>query len=264
MGLIKITFDSASVTSKQDADVNHFLAGNQNGIIKSLGGNCAASTSNNYINFQAGYVQAYGRRVYVEAGTRISISLDGNAYGYVFVKVDLGNNAATLEKRESTSSWPTLTQEDLRNGGLIFELPLVRYTKTASSLTLDTTWSPTLITNDKDYIDSKITTLKSDTASAFGTGFASSPTVSGKYRYFSGLTLSKLQKAVIGIKIGDDIVFCPGSSIAGGSVTSLNYSYYGTRYSLYVEWLTSAKLCITVGENDHTIKCLYFFYHGGY
>ena len=54
--------------------------------------------SNNYISFQAGYVQVYGRRIYVESGTKISVSLDGTAYGYVIIKIDLGNNAITLEK----------------------------------------------------------------------------------------------------------------------------------------------------------------------
>ncbi|MCQ2749866.1 MAG: hypothetical protein MJ246_08020, partial [Clostridia bacterium] len=92
MAIIKITFDSASVTSKQDADLNHFLVNKQNGRITGILGGITPSTSNNYISFTSGYVQVYGRRVFVEASTKIAISLDGSAYGYVFLAFDLANN----------------------------------------------------------------------------------------------------------------------------------------------------------------------------
>ena len=145
MALIKITFDNASVTSKQDADCNHFLTNKQSGVIDGILGRCQPSISNSYIQFQSGYVQVYGRRVFVESGTKIAISLDGNAYGYVYIKFDLGNNKATLEKKEASGSYPTLTQQDLMNGGLIYEFPLTRYQKTTSSITLDSSWSVPLI-----------------------------------------------------------------------------------------------------------------------
>lgn len=145
MALIKITFDNASVTSKQDADCNHFLANKQNGVVDGILGRCQPSISNSYIQFQSGYVQVYGRRVFVESGTKIAISLDGNAYGYVIIKFDLGNNAVTLEKKEASSGYPTLTQNDLMNGGLIYEFPLTRYQKTTSSITIDSSWSVPLI-----------------------------------------------------------------------------------------------------------------------
>ena len=145
MALVKITFDNASVTSKQDADCNHFLANKQSGVIDGILGRCQASISNSYIQFQSGYVQVYGRRVFVESGTKIQIALDASAYGYVFIKIDLGNNAVTLEKKEASSSYPTLTQNDLMNGGLVYEFPLARYQKTTSSITLDSSWSVPLI-----------------------------------------------------------------------------------------------------------------------
>ncbi len=145
MALVKITFDNASVTSKQDADCNHFLANKQSGVIDGILGRCQASISNSYIQFQSGYVQVYGRRVFVESGTKIQIALDASAYGYVFIKIDLGNNAVTLEKKEAFSSYPTLTQNDLMNGGLVYEFPLARYQKTTSSITLDSSWSVPLI-----------------------------------------------------------------------------------------------------------------------
>ena len=146
MALIKITFDSASVTSKQDADINHFCVSSQNGVFAWVLGRCLPSYANNYITFQSGYVQVYGRRIFVEAGTKIGVALDKTAYGYVFIKIDLSDNSVTLDKKENTSTWPSLTQEDLRNGGLIYEFPLCRYTKTTSSFTLDTSFAaPTIV-----------------------------------------------------------------------------------------------------------------------
>ena len=140
MGLIKITFDDARVTSKDDADYYHHLASKKNGILDGVLGKCVPSVSNSNISFQSGYVQVYGRRVYVESGTRMAITLDGNAKGYVYIKYDLGNNAVTLEKKESTN-FPTLREDDLMNGGLIYEFPIAKYQKTASSLTLVDGWS---------------------------------------------------------------------------------------------------------------------------
>ena len=168
MAIQKITFDAASVSSKMDADINHFLTSNKNGIFYGILGRCHASVSNNYISFQAGYAQVYGRRIYVESGTKISVSLDGSAYGYVIIKIDLGNNTITLEKKEASSAYPSLTQNDLMNGGLIYEFPLCRYTKTSSSITLDGNYTPPYIYNDQTNINSKGTQVKNDISSDYG------------------------------------------------------------------------------------------------
>ena len=77
MGLVKITFDGSSVSSKQDADINYHVTGLvAAGIIRGLGKELQCSVSNNYITFKDGYVQIYGRRIYVEEGSSVYISLD--------------------------------------------------------------------------------------------------------------------------------------------------------------------------------------------
>ena len=168
MGLLKITFDDARVTSKDDADYYHHLAGKKNGVLDGILGKCVPSVSNSNISFQSGYVQVYGRRVYVESGTRMAITLDGNAKGYVYIKYDLGNNAATLEKKES-SNFPTLREDDLMNGGLIYEFPLAKYQKTASSLTLVDGWSAPKIRILEELIteaEGRVTTIANAAQSA--------------------------------------------------------------------------------------------------
>lgn len=147
MALQKITFDGASVTSKKDADLNHHLGGLiPAGIISGLGNECSVSVANNYITFQDGYVQVYGRRIYVEAGSQVYVSLDSTKYGYVVVEVNLSSNTVNLKTIETTStSYPTLTQQDLSKTGTLYQFPIAKYKKTTSSITLTSGFTPTYI-----------------------------------------------------------------------------------------------------------------------
>lgn len=249
MGVIKITFDSASVTSKQDADINHFLVGSQNGIFAWVLGRCLASTSNNYINFQSGYVQAYGRRVFVEAGTKIAISLDGQAYGYVVVRINLGDNAVTLEKKESSSSWPSLTQEDLQNGGLIYEIPLTRYTKTTSSLTLDTSYSPPQILSDYVRASNLCDSLENRMASKYGDvwDFVADHSYGNTY-IFTGITTSNASRGIGSVYVGGcSVVFSTDAVSGSGGV--IYYYYSGRERSLSMQ-LTYQGLYIEASDGS--------------
>lgn len=147
MALQKITFDGASVTSKKDADLNHHLGGLiPAGIISGLGSECSVSVANNYITFQDGYVQVYGRRIYVEAGSQVYVSLDSTKYGYVVVEVNLSSNTVNLKTIETTStSYPTLTQQDLSKTGTRYQFPIAKYKKTTSSITLTSGFTPVYI-----------------------------------------------------------------------------------------------------------------------
>lgn len=147
MALQKITFDGASVTSKKDADLNHHLGGLvPAGIISGLGSECSVSVANNYITFQDGYVQVYGRRIYVEAGSQVYVSLDSTKYGYVVVEVNLSSNTVSLKTIETIStSYPTLIQQDLSKSGTRYQFPIAKYKKTTSSITLTSGFTPTYI-----------------------------------------------------------------------------------------------------------------------
>lgn len=138
MGLVKITFDGSSVSAKQDADINHYLGGLvPAGIIRGLGDELQITSSNNYIYFKSGYVQIYGRRIYVEPNSNVYISLDSTKYGYVVIQVNLSSNSVSLTKLEtSSSSYPSLTQQNLLNGGTIYQMPIAKYSKTTTSLTI--------------------------------------------------------------------------------------------------------------------------------
>lgn len=139
MAIIKLTFDGSLNTAKQDAYFNYYLTNKQNGIVKGLGNEVAATASNGTITFKDGFVSIYGRRVYVENGTSIKISLDSTKYGYVILKVNTAKNEASIETKEGTSLiYPSLTQQNLLDDDGIYEQALCSYYKTSSSLTIHT------------------------------------------------------------------------------------------------------------------------------
>src|SRR5574344_1779902 len=113
MAVVKLTFDGSLNTAKQDAAFNHYIASGQIGIVKGLGGEVVATSSNSRITFSDGYVMAYGRKVYIEEGTSIDITLDSSACGYVVVSIDTSQNKVTLHTKEKSSGYPALTQDNL-------------------------------------------------------------------------------------------------------------------------------------------------------
>lgn len=248
MGLIKITFDSASVTSKQDADLNHFLANKQNGRVSGVLNGVTPSTSNNYISFTSGYVQVYGRRVYVEPGTKIAISLDGSAYGYIYIAFDLSNNTATLNKRENASSYPTLTQEDLMNGGYLYELPIARYTKTSSSLTLDSSYTAPYIKTAETIATEKANNVLNTCASRYGSVYQGTGVVSYGTSYkFTSITTSNALNGMGSVYINGCTVLFNTDSISGSG--GVVYYYYNGQKSLSMQ-LTSGGLYIQSSEGS--------------
>ena len=88
MGLVKLTFDGANNTAKMDAYISAFLTSYENGVVNGLGDSCKFTIANGNITFSSGVVSIYGRRVYVEAGTVVSVGLDSNKYGYVILNIN--------------------------------------------------------------------------------------------------------------------------------------------------------------------------------
>lgn len=249
MGLIKITFDSASVTSKQDADLNHFLANKENGRISGILGGVTPSTSNNFISFTAGYLQVYGRRVFVENGTKISISLDGNAYGYVYVAFNLGDNTVSLEKRESATTYPTLTQEDLLNGGLLYELPIARYTKTSSALVLDTTYIAPLIRTSEAIANAAAESALNTAANRYGAVYQNFYTEKKTTYYrFKDINTSNASNGVGSVYLGGAVVVFPTTGYKGSSYV-ISYYYSGRERTLSVE-IHSDGLYLTASDGS--------------
>ena len=136
MGIQKITFDGSNVTSRVDADLYHYLFSKDVGILKGLRQECLFTLANNTITFLDGYVSIYGRIVYIENQTTVSITPDSSKYGYVVLAVDTTANTVQINTKEAVETYPTLTRTDLQTLDGVYELALCAYQKTTTSVTL--------------------------------------------------------------------------------------------------------------------------------
>ena len=144
MAIRKITFNNMNVSSEDDSYL-YYLIFNSSGILKGIKNNCSYSCISNRIIFQSGYVSIYGRLIFIEDSTEISIPLNSTAYGYVVLLVNTGTDEVTLTTEESETEYPTLQQDNLSKGVGIYKFPLVKYTKTTVSLVIDEMFSPNYI-----------------------------------------------------------------------------------------------------------------------
>lgn len=263
MALVKITFDGSSVTAKQDADINYHLTGLvASGIIKGLGSELSYSSSNNYITFNDGYVQIYGRRIYVETGTRVYISLDSSKYGYVIISVNLANNTASIGVAEASNDYPTLTQQNLATGGTIYQMPIAKYRKTTTSITLDTSFQ-------RNYIETPLSVANSGYERAVNKikniykYRLLTPVNRGNNMYeydFSGLELSR---SIVFVAFNRSIFFpLPGGFITNHSIATLYVRYLGTDYSVSIEYLPGQQVLISTGTSYLRVDYFYFYQYG--
>ena len=129
------------------------------------------------------------------------------------------------------------------NGGLIYELPLCRYTKTSSSITLDSSYTPPYIYNDQTKINEKGTAVLSEASSRYGPVYDGWSTLSyGTCYVFDGITTSNAYDGIISLYVGGtNVLFC-GASV-GGSGGIVHYRYNGQDCTLSCQ-LTSSKLYV--------------------
>lgn len=265
MGLVKITFDGSSVSAKQDADINYHINGMvADGVLKGLGNGLTVSTSNNYIIFSSGYVQIYGRRIFVEQDTQIYISLDSTKYGYVIIDVDLATNSVNLSKVESSSGYPTLTTQNLSTGGTKYQMAIAKYSKTSSSLTLDTSFKPTQIDTPLSVANSgydrAVSYFKNNSYFYGGTLYQSIQTmILSPTRHSQKNNTFFFAKMSTGQLIG-----FPGSGFSGLSGYSCSYNDGGTTYTVGIDYSESSRtIYFTCSNKNHYVKNCYGLVFGG-
>lgn len=238
MGLRKITFDGSEVLAKDDADVfYHLFSLTPAGIIKGLYSDVAVTAGNNLITLAKGVVCVYGRLILVEANTQIAISLDSIKNGYVVLQVDIPNNLVTLVKLETASGYPVLTQNNLHTTSGIYQFPLARYKKTATSLTLETDFIPTKIEPSGSLITSLDTSLKAYVESNYGVVYLY-PYNSDNNIYKYELNTLNLAKClfVVRLRSGTSIIF-PGRTVSSSSLTNISYQQFQVNYYFVIEYV---------------------------
>lgn len=251
MGVQKITFDTSSVSAKVDADIYNFLLSDDTGIFQNFKNSVSYTLSSNVITFKDGYVSIYGRLLYIENDTQITIATDSSRYGLVVLGVNTTNNSATIYTKEATSSYPALTKTNLLNGNGLYELVLCAYSKTTSYVTLDSDYQRLYIVNYK----TQISELKTYINTRFIPNSISPTKVSNGVYRVSNLSSQILQRSIIQVIIGGTtVVTIPGVQIfiVVGSNTSTTYRHNGADYSLYFSY-AAGDLNISCGATNHTI-----------
>lgn len=164
MALINYTSPNVNNTATSDA-IKHFGQIGASGIFKIENATLSSTNSSGTITFSKGYVSIQGRFLEMEQGTTFNVSLTGGAYGYVCIKYDWQLQEATIINVEATDDYPTLTQSNMiaTNDGEYY-LPICKYTKTSTSLTL-------IDLEDEYYIEAYVDRLKSLEARVDAMGF---------------------------------------------------------------------------------------------
>lgn len=259
MGIQKITFDGATVSAKVDADVYHFLFSHSVGILSGIKNNINYTLANNIITFLDGYVAVYGRLIYIENNTQISISPDSNKLGFVVLGVNTSTNEVSIYLKEQASSYPTLTQNNLVDGNGLYEFVLCAYSKTQTAVVLDRAYGRIFISS----VDTRIEELKNKLRNDMSPKeFQATKISNGVYR-ITGVRSDMLMRSVIYIVVGSNrVVTLPGILMfqGVGSAFSISYEYASTTYSMYISYV-GGNLTMTCSSTSHTVSKVIIFEH---
>lgn len=256
VGLQKVTFDGANVTSKIDADLYHFLFSNSIGIIEGLKNSVSFSLSNKTITFQDGYISIYGRIIYVEGGTSINILTDSSRYGCVVVGINTANNSVSLYTKEQSGSYPSLVTTHLPTVDGLYEFPLCAYTKNTTTVTLVQNFTRTMIRPVQHAID----VAKSEVINDLSYKRITFNYVQmGVYRFT--INYNDLINGLLIVMMGSSHpIVVPGAFMftGSGSVRTITYNYFGSVYSLRLSYLNGA-ITLTCGDTYHWITSIHLY-----
>lgn len=134
-----ITFSEQLITSANFAHFMYTFLNHANGVTKG----CGLSQSNGKIYVQKGYFMAYGRMVQVTGVEEIPSPevLSGQLYCKVVFEIDLSKentaeefNQGYFKTLTGTGGYPGVTQQDLDNGGTVYQMPWCQYIKQAGGI----------------------------------------------------------------------------------------------------------------------------------
>lgn len=257
MAVVKITFDGSSVSALQDAQFNHFICGNISaGILSGLGSELSYHVSNNYITFDDGYVQVYGRRVYIEAGTQVYISLDSVRYGYIVLDINLSTNTATLERLEGISTYPSLIQNNLSIGGTRYQFAIAKYYKSTSSISLqslDRMMIPTPLSQAQSGYFDALSFVRNN----YRVTNIITPTSKSGSTYRWNLSSYRISKCVIFANVeNNNILTLPGPFLSSNSIFTIYYRAGTTDRQLIGEWMPGNILLLNTNSTSININAI--------
>lgn len=162
MGITMYQSDRNFVTPANDASLYSALGGDTSGVLK-RGNMLKITTKGLTATVDTGQVVILGRLV--EVVTPTQITLPANSKGQLCIVVDLSktnnvtgkvgdsNYAVTVNQVSLAAVTGSLTQDDINNGGFIYELPLGTFSSNPTSATIKQS-NPIL--NDTGWMDLNI------------------------------------------------------------------------------------------------------------
>ena len=139
MAIRGITFSKQSVSSNDDAHIYKVLLGGRNGKTKG----CKMTFGIDNIYISEGYFFAANRLIEISSTETITspIVTTGVTYCRLVFEIDLTKLNTNTEFAQgyfkilsSTTNYPSLTQEDLDEGGSVYQLPFAKFQKSISGI----------------------------------------------------------------------------------------------------------------------------------
>lgn len=138
MAIRGITFSKQIVSSNDDAHIYGVLLNGKNGRTKG----CKMTFGTDDIYISEGYFFAANRLIEISSVETIASPIvSTTTYCRLVFEVDLSNLNTTSEFNQgafkiltNASDYPAITQEDMENGGNVFQLPFARFVKTVSGI----------------------------------------------------------------------------------------------------------------------------------
>ena len=134
-----ITFSKQSVSSNDDSHIYKVLLNGKNGTTKG----CKMTFGTDDIYISDGFFFVSGRLIEISSTETIAtpVSTSGTTYCRLVFEIDLTKtntntafNQGYFKVLTSTSDYPGITQENLEDGGNVFQLPFAKFTKSVSGI----------------------------------------------------------------------------------------------------------------------------------
>lgn len=135
-----IVYDLQNVTADDMAVICWMFGGKRDGIVTG----CSMSYTNSAIALTSGYFSARGHLTKLSGTTTVDLPTvaSGTLYCNLVYQIDLSQMASSLSFTQgsfivltSNSSYPTVTQEDLDNGGTTYQMSFAKFICGSSGVT---------------------------------------------------------------------------------------------------------------------------------
>lgn len=139
MAIRGITFSKQTVTSNDDAHINQILLAGKNGRTRG----CKMTFGKDDIYISEGYFFAANRLIQIPSPETIAtpVIATGTTYCRIVFELDMRKVNTNLEFNQgyfkvltSTLNYPEIVQEDIENGGNMYQLPFAKFVKTVNGI----------------------------------------------------------------------------------------------------------------------------------